>query len=572
MFLEPKPARIWSTQDQDNTARRERNAVNAQLLSAQLQIPHNRAPMIVMEGDDVELGDQDEFYSVLSHISSEEETPAEAPSKNLPRGTSVEGNDPAETQLYPEAVTCELSEEEDKKLNAKIDQLLAAVQQGRPLHFNPNADNGEIDMFADPPNVASNGVRSLEEDIAASGPSFGNIVEHDDRQQWVRSVNSPISIKSVVTSPTEVLSQDCANAWDQAVAEATARLKKTSSGSFEDWETVSSTDSARSQISTCPPAPRGVDVNRRLRRQEIAAGEPRGRRFGRLLDPNVVEVYPDNYPLPLNYNTRPRSRTPSVESADSVVDFSSPLFSKSSYADLLRMVTPPVSEKSDEHLGANESVLDWLEELELPQPVEVPKNKKGKAAFGVFKDQLEPRKGEATIAAPQILKNVFNLRQPGYLTHNSFAQARGKAKALETHRSSSTGILPAQSLRKDKGRGEGVEMEGVSSTDMRSAQSFGGVTNAEGRRPNIKSKWPELLTHQAEKPTTVAQNPAHQHPISHTPLNPDALSQNPERAAHFEDALARLEGRAPAETSLASRRLGGLHREDTAHERHKKGL
>lgn len=573
MFLENQPKSLWSVPSPPSVTPSEPAATKTQSTDPRAEFHDDRTPMSRFGEDDNPVDEEEDYHSALSHISQDDESSA-GNLTNRPKSSSLIGQHPlAEPQR--KEVLGDISDEENERLNIKIDQLLAAVQQGRTLHFDPSAENGEVDIFAGPPDVHSSSGKRGQKHIAASAPKLRNVIARGNRRQVVRSINSPTSARSGEASLSNIAREGHADEIDQALAEANSRLQRLSGGSFDDWETVSSTSSENPKTSSCPPTPRGIDINRRIRRQELKAGEPRGRRFGRLLDPDVVEVHSDNYPLPLDYNKRPRSRTPSVESADSVVESSSPLFSRSSYAELLRMVTPPLSADIEKDSGANESVLEWLEEMELPQSLEVPKNKKGKGAFGVFKDQTEPRKSEVKGTASQILKDVSNLRQPGYLKYNSFAQEKGKAQGLEI---SPTGMLPAQSFGKDTGQAKAIAM-GASSADIVPTESSRGAMDPEGRRSHIESRWPELLTRKPENPTLVAQNPISQNlinedqdPASQTTLNQDPLDPNSDRAAHFEHALARLEGRAPPQTSLPPRHFGALDGRDTPAERHEKGL
>ena len=81
-----------------------------------------------------------------------------------------------------------LSDEENEKLNSKIDLLLETLTSGRRVNFHPNPVTGEVEVTAGyQDHVSERKGDDIEADIAASRQNYGNIT---DRQQFIRSPNS----------------------------------------------------------------------------------------------------------------------------------------------------------------------------------------------------------------------------------------------------------------------------------------------------------------------------------------------------------------------------------------------
>ena len=406
-----------------------------------------------------------------------------------------------------------LSDEENDQMNAKIDKLIAAISERRQIHFAPVAETGEVDIFADHDiegKVVGQDEYDIEQDIANSPNNFGRILRSG---KGVRRIKSPSSLLDVSsrdswTSTTDFKSSS--NAWERAVAAADIRFAMEHRDIGED-AVVRDTFSSEKMETRIP--------------------------FQR----RVVHTIS---PIPLNYDKSVRSSTPSVHSNGSELDTSSPLFRKS--CERLRRETYAVPPKSTfERVYSEESRFgdEWAFVSGPPDDssAEAMESKAlvGKRrAFGVFDDAengASSRALEKPNIPPKALKDISNLRRPGYLQFNSFA------KDAKTTTNRKDTVLPITA----------------------SSAGFEGAPDPESRRAYINKKWPGLLqdprrdsTPEPPKLDGVARRRNEQaigHPIdtshyslSHvrTSMADSSLNVGPARQAHFDLALARLEGRA----------------------------
>ena len=418
-----------------------------------------------------------------------------------------------------------LSDKENDRMNTKIDKLIAAISDRRQIHFAPVAETGEVDVFADrniEVEVVGQDEHDIERDIANSPENFGRILRSGN---GVRRMKSPSSLlhassKGSWTSTTD--SKSSSNAWERAVAAADIRYA------------IEHMDEGREAI---------------VIRKSFSSEELETRiSFPRRLVHDIA-------PIPLDYDKPVRSSTPSVHSNDTELDTSSPLFRKS--CERVRRETYVVAPESTfERGGAEESRLDDKWAL-VPEPPDDPPEKvneskalvgKGRA-FGVFDDAKNGASSSRAVTKPDIsskaLKDISNLRRPGYLQFNSFAK---NAKPTPNPRDT---VVPITA----------------------SSAGFEGASDPDSRRAYIKKKWPGLLqdpsldsTSKPSKLDGAARRRNEQaigHPIdtSHYSLShvrgsmaESSLDFGPARQAHFDLALARLEGRAlPPERSPIQR-------------------
>lgn len=408
-----------------------------------------------------------------------------------------------------------LSDEENDGLNEKIDRLMAAIQDGRQLRFSPDPETGEINISAAYNKEELDDVESdLEALIAAAPENFGTINRPGDRRRRMRSINS---ITSVGSSSSQARSRDSSNAWKRVVAAANIRDELEHSSVVQDPTVI------RRPLR---PQLHGVDGNKG--------------RYLAFMDKGKLMVSTIS-PIPIDFNKRPRAITPSIHSSGSEPDSSSPLFERSTKA-MLKYIDGVVPESGtqeqlSEIQGRKESVSSWLQRVETPPRGEKNKNTKGKErAFDVFEDEGGENAAFPENTRPvltlQALKDISNLRRPGYLQKNSFAND----KALQD--------------------------DSVRPTHLWSPfLPFGGASDRESRRDLIDKKWPALLAGKkhskkqnvvqtgplSEDDPSIATNKPQQSqpPGDSTSAAQPAIDEDPERAAHFDFALTRLEGRVP---------------------------
>lgn len=405
-----------------------------------------------------------------------------------------------------------LSDAENERINTKIDKLIAAIHDRRPIHFEPDAETGEVEIFADHEVIDQDDADSeLEHDIAASPENFGRVIRLGNGVRRMRSASSlrwDTSTDSWASTDPE---RSSSNAWERAVAAANIRFAL--ANAEEEY----------------------VDVG--IRQPSHGSRMEREARRSRCLVPNVA-------PIPLDFHKPVRTSTPSIYSNGSEQDTSSPLFGKSCEHILRETYAQPphwtFQRESVEHIQ-----LDELAVISEPRDVHSPEAGKAKApsgidrAFGVFQDNPSgespsSRSGKSPLRS-KVLKDISNLRRPGYLQFNSFAKDEKSAD----------------------------DQAQTTAPDTASSVGFGGASNPELRKAYIKKRWPGLLDDRGngsmvEPPILdgVARRRNEQaigrpidtslYSLSHvkTSVAESSLVSNPARQAHFDLALARLEGRA----------------------------
>lgn len=433
-------------------------------------------------GDDVE-----EYFSARSHISEGDET----------LNPSLDDD-----------ITEILLEAENQRLNAKIDRLVAALANGRPLRFDHDLVTGAFHVFARYPSTSSSVKTSnLEAKIAATPQNFGNIVSN--RRQMIRS---PDSIQYPITSSSYSSKIHYAT-WEEAVAAADERYERENELPVADWEDEVAAADLLFELKQGATFLNEVKIRRALRLQEQAVGEPRGRHLA-VVGAEGVEIHEINS-IPIDFNKTVPTSTPSVYSTESQTAHSSPLF-RMTYPEMVHYAeswaTTSESDEVSEHVEPTDRVSAWLERVEMPPRIRTPMLlKRTTKDFNVFRDVAardnSSQSARNNVSTPQILRDVSSLRQPGYLEHNSFALTRKSAE-----RPAHSGLRPT---------------------------GFSRASNIPGERSYIKSERPGLLSPVPEQDSPASVDK----PLGHL-----------ERAAHFELALARLEGRVSPRPSSPIRR------------------
>jgi len=431
------------------------------------------------------------YLSARSHFSDDEEIP-------------IPASDDEITEFFSEA--------EVQRLNAKIDRLIAALAGGRHIHFEHSPVTGYFDVVASNPTPSSDrGGGELEAEIAAAPQNLGNIIS--SRRQLLRSPNSIQYAMTSSSFPSEIGYKT----WEEVIAAADERYEHERGLAIANQEDKVAAAELRLELEHRASLRDGIKIRRALRLQEQALGEPRGRRLA-MMGPSGVEIH-EISPIPLDFNKTLRTSTPSQYSSDSQIACISPLFLLN-YPDMVRYAdtwaTTSDSDDVSEQVVPTDRISEWLEGVEMPPQARTPMVVKGRSkSVEVFRDTTagegSARSIQDAVSTDDILRDLSNLRRPGYLHHNSFAQEKTSL---------------AGSLQQAKGSGL-------------ARRTFGRVPDTEGRQSLVKSKRPGLLS-----PVPEQDSPA----PSDKPL------EHPERVAHFEFALARLEGRAPPEPSSPMRR------------------
>lgn len=402
-----------------------------------------------------------------------------------------------------------LSDAENERINKKIDKLIAAIGDHRPIHFEPDATTGEVEIFADHEVIDQDDAESgLEYNIAASPENFGRIIRLSNGLHRMRSACSLRSNASTDSWASTDSERSSSNAWERAVAAANIRFA------------LANREEEYVDVGIRQPS-RGLRVEREARRSRRSI--------------------PRISPIPLDFNKPLRTSTPSIYSNGSKQDTSSPLFGKSC-EHILRDTYAQPPRWTFERESVGQSQLDELAGVSDSRDVHSLRVKAPSGtsrAFGVYQDNpsgesSSSRSGKSALRS-KALKDISNLRRSGYLQFNSFAK---DTKSTDNQ---------AQST----------------APDTASSVGFGGASNPELRKAYIKKRWPGLLddsgnSSMAEPPRLngVARRRNEQaigrpidkslYSLSHvrTSVAESSLVSSPTRQAHFDLALARLEGRA----------------------------
>ena len=403
-----------------------------------------------------------------------------------------------------------LSDAENERMNKKIDKLIAAIDHRRPIHFEPDAQTGEVQIFADPEVTGQDNGHELEQDIVASHDNLGRRLGSGIGVRHMKSPNSLQYAESIDSWASTISESTSSNAWKREIAAANVRAALVNGG---------------------------VDLIETPVRHPFRSWPVAGARQGRHLVRKVS-------PIPLDFHKTLRTSTPSIHSNGSEQDTSSPLFGKSCER-ILRDTYAQPPEATFQRESMDLSQLDELVLISEPRGVPSPEACEAKAsdsarrAFGVFQDDsnevpLSKEVAKSTTRS-KVLKDISNLRRPGYLQYNSFAK---DAKSTN-------------------------DRPGTAASANKSSTSFGGALNAESRRAYISKRWPGLLddlgnASMAELPRLDGAARRRNEQIIGRPIDTSfyalshvrtsaidsPLAVSPTRQAHFDLALARLEGRA----------------------------
>ena len=403
-----------------------------------------------------------------------------------------------------------LSDAENERMNKKIDKLIAAIDDRRPIHFEPDAQTGEVQIFADPEVIGQDNDHELGQGIVAS---------HDNRGRRLRSGIGVCHMKS----PNSLQDAESNDSWASTISEST---------SSNAWAREIAAANVRAALVNG-----GVDLIETPVRHPFRSWPVAEAHQGRHLVRKVS-------PIPLDFHNPLRTSTPSIHSNGSEQDTSSPLFGKSCER-ILRDTYAKPPDSTFQRESMEHSLLDELASISEPRDAPSPEACEAKTsdsarrAFGVFQDNsngVSLSKGtDKSTTRSKVLKDISNLRRPGYLQFNSVAKDAKSA----TNRAVTTATGPE------------------------SLVGFEGASNRESRRAYISKRWPALLEDRGngsmlELPRLDGAARRRNEQTIGRPIDTSlyALSQvrtsatdsplavNPTRQAHFDLALARLEGRA----------------------------
>ncbi|KAL6713678.1 hypothetical protein ACLMJK_009143 [Lecanora helva] len=418
-----------------------------------------------------------------------------------------------------------LPDEENQLLNAEIDRLVDVLISGREVLFDQDPSTGLVNVSAECEDD------DAEASIAAFPTNFGNIITR--RKDMVRKPSSPVDSWSTTESSSE-------------------GQEDTLDDLIEKYE-------HSSNYGPDAPVDNVIQTQRLLRELEKEAGDPRGSKLA-LMGLEDIEIKPIQ-PLPLDYNKLLPRGTPNVSSHGSELDCSSPLFMESyrrRAANSERTLFYSSPDGSDARIMNQDRVLAWLGRIEGPSRANTPDNRDTKARnLDVFRDSSDTRPADVPIGRPEvsskILKDVSNLRHPGYLAHNSFAIEK-KQKADDTLLQNRR--IAAVDSKRDLKRDSQDSYSDNAKFDSHQPRLLISQSLDSPSRPKElfeteteTRSFPEQIIPQ-EQDLNVGKDLA----LEREPLNAD-----PGRAASFEHALARLEGRAAPEPSSPIRRWVNPH-------------
>lgn len=448
----------------------------------------------------------------------------------------------------------------------KVEILTATVQNLRRVRFLRRAGNGHYVDF--------NNLGSVDPHPSPAPIVHARIIDIKPRRR--RPSSTPTTtIIAHRESAEESEHEFSAETWEDAIAaadrryEAQFRTKDPSSG-----RKVAVAAAQRFEMEDAWRRAETVVRGRRaLGELPIPEAPARGQRLVTQEDGESVSLSVS--PIPIDWNRAPRFTTPSIHSHGSEFDDSSPLRGlprkakhrpaqiesprqklralsmqmiqpdKVSLRDRitgwLRNIVSPGSETRTESASSPRS----FKVLSVPRAAEQAGKRHGRVFksndLGVLREQERTskkqlsRSGKAP-SAKTALKDVTNLRQPGYLEHNSFFR---DSKASASRGPSRTAAPSARSV-----------LEGAPVYSSASVFTRANWPNPFAQHPPSDKEQTETVRAHLDR-YTIRDSPSPKTP------SPSASSEGPherspasERKAAFNDTLARLEGRtAPVKTS-----------------------
>jgi len=448
----------------------------------------------------------------------------------------------------------------------KAEILTASVQQLRRVRFPRRAGNGHY--------VDCDNLGTVDPGPSAAPVVYARVIDIKNRRR--RPSSTPTTaIIARRASAEDPEHESSPKTWEDAIAAADQRYeaehgtKGPSSG-----REVAVAAAQRFEMEDVWQRAETVVRGRRAL-GELPDPEPpvKGRRLAILEDGESVSL--SISPIPIDWNKAPRFATPSVHSHGSEFDDNSPLCGlqrkakhrqtqqesprqklralsmqmiqpdKVSLPDRiigwLRNIVSPGSETRTESASSPRSFKVWS----VPKAAEQASRRHGRVFgsedLGVLREhermskKQSGRSGKAP-SAKNALKDVTNLRRPGYLGHNSFFRDSKASASRDPSRTAAPSARPV--------------LEGAPVYSSASVFTRANWPNPFAQHPPSDKEQTETVRAHLDR-YTIRDSPSPKTP------SPSASSEGPherspasERKAAFNDTLARLEGRtAPVKTS-----------------------
>lgn len=448
----------------------------------------------------------------------------------------------------------------------KAEILTASVEQLRRVRFPKRAGNGHYVEF--------NNLGQVDPQPSPAPVVYARVVDIKSRRR--RPSSTPTTaIIAHRESAEEPEHESSTKTWEDTIAAADRRYEA-EHGTKDPSSSREVTVAAAQRFEMADIWQRAETVvrgRRALGELPIPEAPARGQRLVTRKDGQSISLSVS--PIPIDWNRAPRFTTPSIHSHGSEFDDSSPLCGlprkakhrpaqiesprqklralsmqmiqpdKVSLRDRitgwLRNIVSPGSETRTESASSPRSLKVWS----IPKDVEPAGKRHGRVFrsndLGVLREQERTskkqlsRSGKAP-SAKTALKDVTNLRQPGYLGHNSFFR---DSKASASRGPSRTAVPSARPI-----------LEGAPVHRSASVFTRANWPNPFAQHPPSDKEQTETVRAHLDR-YTIRDSPSPKTP------SPSASSEGPherspasERKAAFNESLARLEGRtAPVKTS-----------------------
>lgn len=439
------------------------------------------------------------------------------------------------------------SEDDSSSSHDRVNRLAIAFQDGRYVRFVPNGKYGSYDAFA----------ADLEMNLDDPGNGIegeGDNLPQTSRQVIYSSPGQPIvnipyrGVKDRSRSTALVVNRDendeniKDNEWEEDIENEKECSRK--------WkhEIAAADKRFRSENEVLN---QGCTITQR---------EPRPRKGrARSIAGEIVAVHGQAgiewdhvSPIPLNFHNHGR-KTPSVHSNGTEQDCSSPLFPKSCQTVLMQAYQelPPAAERTflevevesfdnqlaQDPLSSDIKVSKWLRQIpshEKNGPSNSACQKDDGKALDIFED-VQPersmqRNSKKRVAARNALKDITNLRRPGYLHHNSFFSERKatekRDQSVYTAKESSDEAAETKAYQSSQPNASTFREPSSISSLASARQALEGVVIGDSPSPSSSPSKASSSTSEASKGETEVSSKV-----------------NSSRAADQAFALARLEGR-----------------------------
>ena len=338
------------------------------------------------------------------------------------------------------------TEQDSQSLRKKIHRSATLVQVGNHIHFISSGECQTHDAFVvDTKKSLEDSGDETERQIATSSHNFGRILN----PTWLRSIiNNPYSEASTCSRSSASVAED--DTKHEQIEDPDGRHEENRKGDKDDENENGCSDTEDDDNKA---ADERLELNHGVFNQAptiARRGPPRETRDLRPAAGEELAVmgqadveWHNVSPIPLNFYAPRGLKTPSTHSNGTEQDCESPLFPKSCKTVLMQAHRAFASNLEDDSSGPaidsvdnnidqtppslNETIFKWMSQTpNLSRLGHSDRSSlKGKdKVLDVLKDiQSDERiqkNSELRIASRKALKDISNLRGPGYLQHNSF--------------------------------------------------------------------------------------------------------------------------------------------------------